>query len=432
MWRRCGRRYTPNIMEGPLISVYIPTNGRPELEYAIDSILNQDIPGVEIVVSSCAKQEEVARLIRRYNNPLIKNAPLPEGMPTNGTFDYAARHTTGRYIFFLSDDDCFLPGALALMVTVARSTGADLVAGNHLYFYDNRHARRYLRHAMGVVPYTGTTRTFNPFQAIRAFFAFDRIGPKHQIPRLHPSTIMVERGVMERAWKQIGTIMFDDLPNGLSHQPILLAHAQRCVSVDYPVVIVGRLGVSMSQVWSTAARNRFRTTPFPLEYSPVIGYTRINGSLENYLRLQKRYPEVFGDIPINYNVFARIYVQELRYLDMEWNMMVPVWRDAFAFLRTLPEPVRTELIAKARRFALLYPVVFVARRTGLHHLWRVLLGRRIAARAPSPAVEFAHKREFYIPLVKYPTVRTISDVAANAFSILRHEIGQGLPPAPSI
>lgn len=416
----------------PRVTVYIPSVGRVELSEAIDSALSQDLRDIEVIVCSCGKHDEVAKLVQEKNDTRLRHTQLPEGVPLNGTFDHAVRQAKGDFVFMLDDDNALLPGSLSLMVKVAEKTGADFIAGSHVYFYDKNHGRHYLRNSMGVLPFTGEVKEFNPMRAIKALFSFERIGPRHEIPRLHPSALLVSREVVERAHANIGTIMIAELPNGLSSQPILLSQATKSVALDYPVVVVGRLGISMSQVWSTAARKRFRTAPFPLEGSPVVGHTRINGTLANYLWLKNRKPEIYKDAPIDYVMFARIYLQELRYLDMDFSLVIPAWKNLFSFLRTLPEGPRKELLRKAFYSALLYPIVFLSRRLKMHTLWRSLKATLFPPHTPTAKESFDAKREFSIPLSNYPDTVTIGDTARDALFILKKEVGDERIPSPHI
>ena len=412
----------------PRVSVLIPTTGRVELiRDAIASVLAQDMADFEIVVASLGNEAAMAALLASFGDERIRQVPVPLGTPGLTTWDRAATEARGSYFFWLDDDNYLLPGALALLLRCADTYGADLVAGGHFYYYDVKHPRPQLRGALGVVPFTGSCQTFSSQDAIAALFTLARIGPKHRIPRLHPSALLVSRTVVRKAQEHFGSVLFTDLPNTHSFQPIVLSQAAQCLSLDYPVVVVGRFGISMSQVWSTAARDRFRRDPFIRRFSPVIGYTRINGTMENYLRLKQEFPADFGAVPVNFSLFAQIYLQELRYLDMDAALVVPTWENLFAFIATLPEPDCRILRREAAMAAAKYPLVFMARRLRLHRLWR-LLKAQVRTSTHTPREAFAAQKEFSIPLAPYREASTIGGAAQHAFSILAKEIAPDLVP----
>jgi len=409
----------------PEISILIPTTGRIELvREALRSALEQDFRDIEVVITNVENSEEIKNLIRKVGDSRVRHEPLPVGDSPIMTWDVVARKAKGNYVLWLDDDNYLMPGALSLFISVAKRTGADVVSATHLYYYDSNHSRKHLRGAMGVLPFNGEEYEFDPAQIITNFFAFNRrLGPQYRLPRVHPSAVFISRSVVEKALKELGVIIFPDLPNVSSFHPALFIFAKKGVHIDYPVVVVGRLGVSMSQVWSTAARLRFKKKPFIARLSPVKGYTRINGMLENYLRLKEKRPDLYGRFPIGYSAFAPIYLEEIRYLDMDIGYAISTWKDAAKFVHSLPEDDQRKLLPRLYRYAALYPFIYLSRRLGLHHVWRLIKKDP----TPDPKVAFSKKVEFSIPLTNYQPI-DVGGVAHNAYRILEDTIGPILKP----
>jgi len=418
-------------MKQPTFSILIPTSGRADLiAMAVKSILDQTFRDFEIVIADLSGTEEVRSFEK--SDSRIRYVFAPEGGLT--TWDVAAKHAEGKYILWLDDDNYLLPFALDLFKRTIDRTHADIVSATHLYYYDRAHPRHYLRNNIGVVPFTGATHSLDPKKALEGIYAFARRGTGAPLPRFHFSATAVSRDVIQRAIRRLGFVLVTDVPNIHSLQPIVFAFAESCAFVDWPVVIVGRLGVSMSQGWSTKARERFRKKAFLPRLSPVHGYTRINGVLENLLRVRELLPDRLGAIPVNYEHFAGLYARELMYLDTELVTAVRNWREFFTFIETFPPEPRARLQREARKLRRRTPLVLIARRLGLHHFWRAVFSRVRTARRnrTSPRERMAHNQEFEIPIRERYHVNSIEDLARHIREIVLDQTGCDIASRPHV
>lgn len=412
----------------PRFSILIPTTGRADLiRMALKSIRALDFNDFELIVADSGKSEEIRREIESFNNARMRYVIPPDHGPLS-PWDHAAREAKGEYVLWLDDDNYLLPFALSLFDKAITQSRADIVTATHFYFYDHRHPRRHMRGAVGIVPFTGKGYDVNLRHALQSFYSFGRKGPGTELPRFHFSATVISRKVIEDAFTRLGHVLFPDMPNIHSLQPILFAHAKSCYAVDYPVVLVGRLGVSMSQGWSTAARKRFARTPFIPRLSPVSAYTRINGILENFLRVKEALHDLLEDIPVDYARFAEMHMRELLYLDTEPSRMRKNWNEFFLFLRTLNAGTQRRLRPQAMRYASAAPLLYIARRTRLHHLWRAA---RAAAegmqRRDIPAAEkFKGKSEFVIKLDQESGVRSVAHLGGVIRDIIQKELGRDI------
>lgn len=409
-----------------LFSILIPTGGnRPVLiAMAVRSVLRQTCQDFEVVVADVRGSAETKAAVFSSGDTRVRYFMVPQGRGPNYSFDYSALQARGRYILWLDDDNYLLPHALDLFKRVIDAGHPDIVTASHLYYYDEKHPRHHLRNHLGIVPFTGSVREVRPRDIIAALFSFARRGGVREMPRFHTSATTISMETVRRAQESIGTVVFEDLPSGHSQHPILLAFARACVFVDVPVMVVGRFGVSMSQVWSTAARARFKRDAFPLRESPLVGHSRISAVFESYLRVQKLLPELLGDIPINKDRLAELYLDELVYLDMDFSDFVPVWRNFFFFLGSLSRETAERLRRRAISAIPRALLVLLARRLGLHHRLRAFKGKRQLARAAelTPREKMQRGAEFEIPFEKYG-VRTIEDLGVHAREILLAELG---------
>lgn len=124
----------------PLVSVVVPTQGRPELARALTSVLAQDLdagtPGsVEIVVVADLPDGVLAPppQLRAHDRFVVTGGRTGGGNARNTGIATA----TGRWIAFLDDDDAWAPQKLRRQVEAAERLLADgvrpLVACRHVH-----------------------------------------------------------------------------------------------------------------------------------------------------------------------------------------------------------------------------------------------------------------------------------------------------------
>jgi len=99
------------------ISVIIPTyNGSRNIRRAIQSVLNQDYPNIEIIVVDDASTDDTVAVVKSIKDSRLKL--IVHKVNKNGS---AARNTgikasTGKYIALLDDDDEWLPTKLSKQI----------------------------------------------------------------------------------------------------------------------------------------------------------------------------------------------------------------------------------------------------------------------------------------------------------------------------
>lgn len=97
----------------PLVSVVIPTHNRADLlPQAIDSVLSQDYPHVEIIVVDDGSTDDTAQIMQCYKPPVRYIQQANQGAAA--ARNRGIREASGEFIAFLDSDDWFLPGKLSL------------------------------------------------------------------------------------------------------------------------------------------------------------------------------------------------------------------------------------------------------------------------------------------------------------------------------
>ncbi|GGA84280.1 glycosyl transferase family 2 [Neiella marina] len=103
----------------PLVSVYIPTKNRPQLlKRAIDSVLAQTYPAVEIVISDDGSTDDTPDFVRSLQKQHSNIVYLREEQSKGACHarNKAIRAASGEFVTGLDDDDRFAPNRIASFV----------------------------------------------------------------------------------------------------------------------------------------------------------------------------------------------------------------------------------------------------------------------------------------------------------------------------
>lgn len=153
----------------PLVSVGIPTYNRLRgLEAAVESVLSQDYPSVEIIICDNASDdgtEAYGRAVaeRHDNVRYLRNAT---NLGPTQNFNRARWASAGDYLAWLGDDDWYGPGYLSACVAALEANpSAALATGRIVYENDEG----YLRDGVRVVcdQATGADRVASYYSQVR-------------------------------------------------------------------------------------------------------------------------------------------------------------------------------------------------------------------------------------------------------------------------
>jgi glycosyltransferase involved in cell wall biosynthesis len=119
----------------PVMSVVVPTRGRPEyLERCLSALANTDYPGerFEVVVVNDGDDGRIARVVSSAADRLTTTLAVPAHRGPSSARNAGAREAKGRYIAF-TDDDCEpAPGWLAALERTLRAEEGAAVGGRTL------------------------------------------------------------------------------------------------------------------------------------------------------------------------------------------------------------------------------------------------------------------------------------------------------------
>lgn len=119
--------------ESPKVSVVVPAyNSAGTLRRAVESVLCQSEPSVEVVVVDDASTDGTLGVARRLEaeDPRVRVLALPENGGVSRARNRGTAHARGEWIAVLDADDRYLPARLETLLRHGREQGVDMVADN--------------------------------------------------------------------------------------------------------------------------------------------------------------------------------------------------------------------------------------------------------------------------------------------------------------
>lgn len=123
----------------PPISIVVPSYNQGQfIGDTIDSILNQDIPGIEILVMDGGSTDQTVDVLRTYGDRIQWVSERDKGQ--SDAINKGMARVRGDILAYLNSDDRYVPGALRLVLdTFHKHTGADIIYGD-INYIDTRGA----------------------------------------------------------------------------------------------------------------------------------------------------------------------------------------------------------------------------------------------------------------------------------------------------
>ena len=127
-------------MKEILISVIIPVyNVEKYLNQCLDSIVNQTLKEIEIIVINDASTDNSLQIIHEYSKK-YKNIKVIDNKQNEGLYNarnIGLKNAIGKYIGFVDSDDYIEYDMYESLYFKAQETNADIVSCNYNIFYEN-------------------------------------------------------------------------------------------------------------------------------------------------------------------------------------------------------------------------------------------------------------------------------------------------------
>jgi glycosyltransferase involved in cell wall biosynthesis len=109
----------------PVVSVVIPTRGRPELlNRAVGTALDQTMPDLEVIVVVDGPDESTAAVCRAIDDPRLMWTVNPVPLGGAEARNVGLRRARGAWVAFLDDDDEWMPTKLEEQMEIAGASDA--------------------------------------------------------------------------------------------------------------------------------------------------------------------------------------------------------------------------------------------------------------------------------------------------------------------
>ena len=120
------------------VSVIVPVyNVENYIEKCLDSLLNQTLDDIEIIVVNDGSTDNSANIIKeKYVNKIVYLEKENGGL--SDARNFGLPHAKGKYIAFLDSDDYIEPTMYEKMYSVAEKEEADMVECDFYWEYPNK------------------------------------------------------------------------------------------------------------------------------------------------------------------------------------------------------------------------------------------------------------------------------------------------------
>lgn len=97
------------------LSIVVPTRNRCDtLIHTLRTILSQDCPSIEIVVSDNFSDDETRDYVTSLTDPRLKYINTGSRLSMSANWEFALKHCSGEYVTFIGDDDGFTPDGVEI------------------------------------------------------------------------------------------------------------------------------------------------------------------------------------------------------------------------------------------------------------------------------------------------------------------------------
>jgi hypothetical protein len=290
----------------PLFSVVIPTFNRSDLLVsAVQSVLAQTEPDLEVVVSDNHSTDDTRDAIAEFHDSRVRYVAPPEHMVLPDSWEFARTNATGRLVMMLSDDDALVPVTLARFAAAHEEFDADFLFCTMAEYRDHSFPPEQ-SNTLEIPAYTGRTRLVDRDLYLTRLMAFH---PKYNT---HPSGYVFEsRLADEIAERNTQRRFFQTLGVEYFAWPIAIVLARNVVNVDEPILVIGRTAKS----WGT---NMVLTNPGQAKiahfladaqterrHTPLTNFTFNNLAIEGLLTAREAFPDELEPYSIDFAAFVR-------------------------------------------------------------------------------------------------------------------------------
>jgi glycosyltransferase involved in cell wall biosynthesis len=298
-------------MSAPFFSVVIPTYNRSDLvTYAVESVLKQSCPELEVLVSDNGSTDDTAEVVGRIADPRVRYVQTPVHGPIADSWEFARLQARGSLIMMLSDDDALVPDALHRFGEESRRHQADFLFCKAAEYRDNKFPGSG-RNTLACPRFTGSIDVVSAADFIQPLFSFRRRF------EMHPSAFVFAKSLADLIAARCGRFF---QTNGVEYfaWPMAAALARARVHIDAPLVVLGRTAKSWGSNLSLTNPGKERIEAFIADvehvyrHAPLTNFTTSNMWAEGVLTAKILLPRELGAYELDEAEYLRSTARELK------------------------------------------------------------------------------------------------------------------------
>ncbi len=284
--------------EFPYFSVVIPTYNRSELVvHAVESVLRQDEPDVEVVVSDNLSTDRTREAVGAFRDPRVRYVRTDRHMVIADSWEFARTHARGKFVMMLSDDDAMLRFALTRFRSDIERFDANF-AFCRVAEYRDAGFPGSQRNRLDCPSFGGSSRIVEKDEFIGPLYEF-----RHKFT-MHPSAFFFERALAEQIATRTGRFF---RTNGVEYYawPLAAALARNIAFIDVPLIVLGRTNKSWGSTLELGnpGKKQIEAMIADVEqknqFVPLKNFCIANLVAEGILTAQSVLPELLGKYGFN-------------------------------------------------------------------------------------------------------------------------------------
>ena len=120
----------------PKLSIIVPTRERSEtLVHTIRTVVSQDYPDCEIIVSDNASQDNTREVVASFSDSRIRYINTGRRISMSENYEFALASARGEYVTYLGDDDGFVRGAMTKAMRLIGESGINALVWTKVEYY---------------------------------------------------------------------------------------------------------------------------------------------------------------------------------------------------------------------------------------------------------------------------------------------------------
>lgn len=222
-----------------LLSIVVPTKNRYKylkslVKYVDETFANESVEF--IMQDNSYDNAEILAFLKDFQNDNIKYYYQSSHLSLRDNADMAVNNSTGKWVMFIGDDDCFLPSMIDILKQPIIEQYESIVTPRLIYVWpDAKEYINYLRTDEYLVNYTKKTKEVDTSAELENVL---RQGGQYMnnMPRVYHG--IVRRSVLHKIWERYNTYFPGPSPD-MANAVALSLLGTKTLYIDYPGIIAG-------------------------------------------------------------------------------------------------------------------------------------------------------------------------------------------------